>query len=549
MQLFTGPFTRLVLTVAIATAACAPLGAERPLRSSPAAIRAHTSFLASDLLEGRDAGTRGFDLASAYVAAQFEASGLTPGGDAGGWYQSLTVRRRTIRRVEMSYVDDRFAVTLANGTDVAVDASPYATSESLDLELVFVGWGIDAPALGLRDYDGVDVRGKAVVLLEGAPAALPPALRAHFSWIQQKERMAAARGAAAILTIKSPARERFAPWERARVYRPLPAVNWVGPRAPGEPLPPAATVTLGPAFARTLVARAGRELDAIFRQADAGPVPGFAIPGRFRMTRDTRHEDAPSQNVIGVIPGSDPGLRGEYVAILSHLDHVGIGPEVKGDRIYNGAVDNAGGVAAMLEAARIIAAGKPPRRSILFIATTGEERGLLGSDYYVTNPTVPLDRIVAAVSVDGLMAFHDFGGIVALGAEHSTLGEVSRAAAARIGAVHVPDPIPDRGNLALSDQYPFLRKGIPVLFPNPARGLPRSGGDGTAAWDAYESAAYHQPSDDISLPLRWDVAGRWADYVRLVIAGAADARHRPAWYAGDVLADGVAPGSPRVPRP
>lgn len=230
---------------------------------------------------------------------------------------------------------------------------------------------------------------------------------------------------------------------------------------------------------------------------------------------------------------------------------MGLGPEVKGDRIYNGAVDNAGGVAVMLEVARALRDGPAPRRSILFIATAGEERGLLGSDYYATYPTVPLGRVAAAISVDGLMAFHDFGGIVALGADHSTLGEISARAARDVGAVHVPDPIADRGNLALSDQYPFLRHGVPVLFPNPARGQPRSGPDGIAEWDAYEADAYHQPSDDMSLPLRWDVAARWAEYVRGVIAGAADAGQRPTWYAGDPLADAFAPTAPRTrpPRP
>lgn len=234
-----------VLTAALIASSASASAPNSRERASPAAMRAHTSFLANDLLEGRDAGTRGFDLASAYVAAQFESLGLKPGGDAGNWYQTLKVRRRTLKTVEMTYLGQAGTTSLVNGKDVAVDASPYAASETLDLELVFVGWGIDAPALGFRDYDNLDVRGKAVVLLEGAPSSLPPALRAHYSWIQQKERMAAAHGAAAILTIKSPARERFSPWERARVYRPLPAVNWIGSRSPGEQLPPKATVTLG----------------------------------------------------------------------------------------------------------------------------------------------------------------------------------------------------------------------------------------------------------------------------------------------------------------
>lgn len=222
---------------------------------------------------------------------------------------------------------------------------------------------------------------------------------------------------------------------------------------------------------------------------------------------------------------------------------------MNGDAIYNGAVDNAGGVATILEVARAISSSGRTKRSILFLATTGEEKGLIGSDYFVAHPTVPLQNIVAAISVDGLMAFHDFGGIVALGAGHSTLGAFSLAAARTIGAVHVPDPIPERGNLALSDQYPFLRAGIPVLFPNPARGLSRDGRDDTAAWDEYETRHYHQPSDDMRLPLRWDVAERWGRYIDALVRGAANAPERPLWYEADLLAAVFAPGSPRAARP
>jgi Zn-dependent M28 family amino/carboxypeptidase len=157
-----------------------------------------------------------------------------------------------------------------------------------------------------------------------------------------------------------------------------------------------------------------------------------------------------------------------------------------------------------------------------------------------------LEKIVAAISVDGLMAFHDFAGVVALGAEHSTLGRISLAAAESIGAVHEPDPIPGRGNLALSDQYPFLRVGVPVLFPNPARGTSRDGKSDTTTWDEYETRHYHQPSDDMKLPLRWDVAQRWAQYIYAVVAGAANAPLRPLWYEGDELAAVFAPKADRA---
>lgn len=542
--------TRLRLPLcafALLVLAAEPAAAD-PQRPQAKAIEAHTRFLADDLLEGRDTATRGYDIAAAYVAAQYRSAGLRPGVD-GSYFQTITMRRRTLESIEVGYAADGQTMQLENGRDVALDASPYVRDERLELELVFVGWGIDAPHLGLDDYANLDVRGKAVVLLEGAPPTLAPALRAHYSWIQQKERMAAARGAAAVLTLKAPAREKYSPWERTRKHRPLPAVGWVGERRPGEILPPAATMTLGPDFARRLFGRAGRDIEAIYRSADDSPPRGFALPGRVTITRSSRHEDAPSANVIGVLPGADPKLRDEYVVVAAHLDHVGVGPEVGGDRIYNGAIDNAGGVAVMMEAARALAAGPPPRRTTIFIATTGEEKGLLGADYYVTYPTVPLEKVVAAISVDGLMTFHDFGGIVALGADHSTLGEISRRAAGAIEAVHVPDPIPDRGNLALSDQYPFLRHGVPVLFPNPARGLPRSGPDGAAEWDAYEATAYHQPSDETDLPIRWDMAERWGRYIYGVIAGAANDPRPPTWYAHDPLADAFAPDAPRAAKP
>lgn len=237
------------------------------------------------------------------MAAQFAAAGLTPAGTDGTWFQSFTVRRRTLDSSEISYLGAGGPQILVNGQDVALDASPEAIDERLDLELVFVGWGIDAPHLGQDDYAGLDVRGKAVVLLEGGPETLSPALRAHYSWIQQKERMAAARGATAVLTLKAPAREKYSPWERTRRVRPLAAVSWVGPRAPGEVLPPKATMTLGPAFARGLFQQAGHDLDAIYRGAEVRPrgASRFLGASRSRGAHATRTRAPPTSS------GSSPG--------------------------------------------------------------------------------------------------------------------------------------------------------------------------------------------------------------------------------------------------
>jgi len=498
------------------------------------AVKAHTTFLADDLLEGRDTGTTGYDIAASYVAAQFAAVGLEPLGDDGTYFQNIPLRRRSIApdgvKFELQLGSRR--ARYDNGAGIAVDASPHATNETIDADLVFVGWGISAPQLGLDDYDGLDVRGKAVVLLEGAPSSLPGALRAHFSWIQQKERMAAEKGAVAVLTLKSPEREKFSPWERTRRYKPLPGISWPDPEA-GQGV--RATITLGPDAARALFAHAGRNIDAIYASLKRGSPKGFDLGARVHMERHSTHEPVRSANVVARLPGSDPKLRGEHVFVLSHLDHVGRGPEINGDRIYNGAVDNAGGIAVMLEAAKALAAGPRPRRSIVFVATTGEEKGLIGAEFLAARPIIPLNRIAAAISVDGLMAFNDFTGVVALGAEHSSLGPISEDAARSVGAAHVPDPIPDRGNLALSDQYPFLRAGIPVLFPNPARETKHDDPKGLADWDEYEGRHYHQPSDDMRLPIRWKSAARWLEYIEAVVRGSADEPVPIEWNDGDIL--------------
>lgn len=513
------------------------------------AIRAHTAFLSDDVLEGREAGTRGYDIAAAYVATQFALYGLKPAGTNPDFYQSVPLRRRSLppEGVRFELRTKSGTQEYRNGKDIAVDASPYTRDEVVEAELVFAGWGIKAPELRHDDYAGLNVKGKAIVILEGAPASFPGALRAHYSWIQQKERMAAQAGAIALLTLKSPEREQFSPWERARQARPLPALGWNDPATGEEDPRIKATITLGPDAARSLFAQAGRDIEQMYRQSTASAPRGFTLPASMRLARKSIHEDSSSPNVIGVLPGTDPQLKNEYIVVAAHLD-AWVGPKAGPDTIYNGAVDNAGGVAAMLEVARILSAAGGPKRSIVFFATAAEEKGLLGSDYFVAHPLVPLKDIVAAISVDGLMAFHDFAGIVALGAEHSTLGEISLAAAQSIDAVHMPDPIPGRGNLALSDQYPFLRVGIPVLFPNPARGQSRHGGEDVATWDDYESHHYHQPSDDMNLPLRWDVARRWGQYIYAVVAGTANASRRPQWYEGDELGAVFAPAADRAKR-
>lgn len=502
-------------------------------------VEAHLRYLANDRLEGREAGTPGYDLAADYVADTFRALGLEPG--APGWRQRIGLRRRALLEggVEAALSTPAGDIPLVNGEDFAIDAG-HVAEERIEAPLVFVGWGIRAPELGHDDYAGLDVTGKLVVLLEGAPADFPPALRAHYSWIDQKDAMAAGAGAVGLLTLKSPAREAVSPWERTRLNRPLPALSWIGPDGQAPEGRTGVTGTLGPEAARRLLAAAGRDVDAVIRATEAGDGVGFDLGSLFHMTRRSAHSTVWSDNVVGLIRGADPERAGEYVLITAHLDHVGVGRPVDGDAIYNGAVDNAVGVAVMLNLARRLAED-PPARSVLLLATTAEEKGLLGAEYFARHPTVPLDRIAAVVNIDGMPAFYDFSDIVALGAEHSDLGAISERAAASVGAVHGPDPVPERGNLALSDQYPFLRAGIPVLFPLPGRAPGRDGADAIAIWDAFMARRYHQPSDDMSQPWRWDVLDRWSAYLEGVVRGAGDAPERPRWREGDPVGRLFAP--------
>jgi hypothetical protein len=334
---------------------------------SESAIRAHTAFLADDLLEGREAGTRGYDIAAAYVAAQFEAYGLEPPGN-GGFYQQVPLRRRSLLTdgVQFEMRTKGGTLVFKNGEDIAVDASDYTREEIIEAGLVFAGWGIRAPTLQHDDYAGLNVKGKAVVILEGAPASFPGALRAHYSWTQQKERMAAEAGAIAILTLKSPEREQFSPWERARTARPLPALGWIDPKQGAEPIK--AIVTLGPKAARTLFAQANRDIERIYRQSTTSPPRGFELPVSMRLSRKSAHEEVSSANVLGVLPGTDASLKNEYVVIASHLD-AWAGPKTGADTIYNGAVDNAGGIAMMLEVARLLSSSGGAKRSVINLQT------------------------------------------------------------------------------------------------------------------------------------------------------------------------------------
>jgi Zn-dependent M28 family amino/carboxypeptidase len=299
--------------------------------------------------------------------------------------------------------------------------------------------------------------------------------------------------------------------------------------------------SLSPAAATTLLDGTPISFEETLDAIEASAVASVPLGIEVTLARKTTHEQFSSPNVIGIIRGTDPELADEHVVYTAHLDHVGVGVEVDGDAIYNGMYDNAMGTAIMLETARALAA-MPPRRSVMFIALTGEERGLLGSDYFAHYPTVPVDSIVANVNIDMPLFIFPLADIVAFGAEHSSLGAVAGAAATAEGFVLTPDPIPEEGLFRRSDQYSFVRKGIPAIYLDPGFTSSDPDIDGEALRTDHRHNHYHRPSDDLSRPIDWDSAVRFTRANARIGWAIANDDARPTWNEGDFFGDKFASG-------
>ena len=499
-------------------------------RIRPAAIRAHMAFLADDLLEGRGTGTRGYAIAARYVAAQFDAMGLEPGVN-GGWFQPVPLQRSEPIRdgsgVEIIGADgERRALTY--GADFVMGGD-FRPSTEVEAPVVFVGYGVTAPERGYDDYAGVDTQGKIVAYFGGAPAALPPEERAHYSASSIKKAIAVAHGAAGMLRLWSDEDAKNGSWERVvQASSSFGALAWLdGGKAHDTQPQIRGSARLAPAVSQALFSGA----TVTYADAQAKPTPA-ALPVRMRMVKQSRFTDLTSPNVAGLLRGADPALAGEYVVFSAHLDHLGIGEPVNGDAIYNGAVDNASGVASLLEIARAFASlPERPRRSLLFVAFTAEEAGLVGSDYFVHNPPVPPASIAANVNIDG-GSMWPFSALFARGADHSTLKAAVDAAAAAVEMPVVTDPFPEQASFVRSDQYSFIRRGVPALI----LGAVRTAEARPLALDWVKNR-YHAPSDDMSQPMDFEAAASFTRDQFLVGYAIAQADARPRWNPGDFFGE------------
>jgi Zn-dependent M28 family amino/carboxypeptidase len=497
-----------------------------PIGADQARWWAHVRTLADDSLEGRQTGSDGYRKAASYVAEQFERAGLKPAG-TDGYVQPVQFVRRTIveAKSRVALVRGETEDVLRFGEDISVSLRA-ELAPTVDAPMVFAGYGLSAPDAGHDDLAGLDLQGKVVVFISGTPAGVTGALAAHHqNWAVRWQELKA-KGAIGAVSIPNP-KTMEQPWERIAPSRLNPVMTLVDPRF-NDLAGMQFLANVNPASAERLFAGSGRTFaDLLALAGERKPLPTFPLPATLRahITLDSTRIE--SHNVAGVLPGSDPALAREHVVLTAHLDHVGVGAPVDGDRIYNGAMDNASGIATLIEAARQLAATAPrPRRSVLFVAVTAEEHGLLGSRYFAGDPTVPKSTIVANINMDMFLPLFPMKSVMVLGLAESDLGDWVRELAAAKGLEVTADPEPQRNRFTRSDQYSFIRQGVPAVAMKVGFEPGSADAETEARWT---KERYHQPSDDLQQPVDLGAAVTFTQFVAALSADVANRATRPQW--------------------
>jgi hypothetical protein len=515
----------LICAAVLAVSACSvSQEAARPaLDVTPGSIEAHIRFLADDLMEGREAGTRGYALATNYVEAQYRLIGLEPGGND-GYRAAVPLQTLTPLSEHAGLSIDGAAMT--PGDDFVVSAHPVHDRSSVEAGAVFAGYGLVAPGLGLNDYDGLDLNGQIAVVLAGTPAGLPSDVAAHLNNPRTKAEFAARVGAVGLIVIPA---EGLTRWSFRRLA-PMAGRPSMTTAAAASPEQIRVTASISDEAAGFLFARAPQDFASVVEAARNGEaLTGFGLNVAVAMSQGTARETIHDDNVVGVLPGADPALADEAVIVTAHLDHIGVCRPMEDDPICNGALDNASGISIMIETARALAAGPRPARPVVFIALAAEEKGLLGAAHIASNPTPAMGRMAANVNLDMPVILYEFNDVIAFGAEHSTLGPIAEAAAASRNVRLSPDPIPEQSLFVRSDHYHFVRAGVPSLFLMTGFSSPDQADDEGRGFLGFLSGNYHQPGDDLSQPLRFDQGAKFANINLAIIQAIANAPEAPRW--------------------
>ncbi len=500
-------------------------------------IRSHIAFLADDKLKGRLPGTEGFQTAVDYVVDQYKKIGVQPGGDGNGFTQKLIIRKSLLTNTSsVAVIRDKSGNTdsLTFLKDFIPVPHPLNERSTIEGQLVFAGYGVEIPG-GYSDYNGIDVKGKIVVLINGAPQGLISTLTAHFSNGGNKMNTAFTKGAVGVIMVNTSSR---------------PGTNQNPTVQSNTTLNPEKTKAYGLSFVgnmnaalngtslllKKLFLNSGKNMEQVLADLKNGKASSFDLPLSISVSYTTAHTDFESYNVVGLIPGADKVLKNEYVVHSAHLDHVGIGRVVNGDSIYNGAHDNASGVASLLEIARIYkTSGAKPKRSVLIVMVTGEEMGLIGSSYFASNPTVPKASIVADVNTDMPTVIAPLLSVVPLGAEHSSIMGNVKFAAGYLGLEVEKDPEPNENRFVRSDQYSFVLNGIPALHIKYGTKTNVPGFNLVDFVKQWRAKYYHQAADGMDGIFDFAAAKTYVHLNFLISYSIAQTVERPTWNKGDLF--------------
>jgi Zn-dependent M28 family amino/carboxypeptidase len=483
----------------------------------------HVTFLADDTMRGRDTGSPEHRKAAEYVAEQFKRAGLQPGG-TNGYFQPVTFRSRRIDEPKSSFslvrAGQETAVVLGDEATFSMRIEPAPSAEA---PLVFAGYGLQVPEAKHDDLAGLDLKGKIVVLLTGAPSAIPGPLAAHYQntrWDYLKK-----TGAIGTISIANPKGQDI-PWDRSKLSRFMPSVAIADPQL-DETLGQQVAITFNADRAEKLFAGSGRTFKEILALSNDGKVlPRFSLPASARIKVAVNAATLESDNVIGILPGTDPAVRNEYIAISAHLDHVGVGEPINGDPIYNGAMDNASGIATLLETAAAAAAAGGYRRSLVFAAVTAEEKGLLGSRYFANRIPMTGGTIVANLNTDMFLPLFPLKSVVVQGLEESDLANDLKKVARPLAIEVLSDPEPERNAFVRSDQYSFIKTGVPALSLKVGFTKDSAEHQIVRRW---RTERYHAPSDDLNQPVDRKAAEDFGEVYLAVVAEVANRPTRPKW--------------------
>jgi Zn-dependent M28 family amino/carboxypeptidase len=488
----------------------------------------YVKVLADDSMEGRETGSPGLKRAEQYVVEQLKKNGLEPAGRK-GYYQIINFASREIdeKNSSLALVRDGVPTKLTLG-DEAYISTRAELAPHLEAPLVFVGYGLRIPEKNYDDVAGLALKGKVVVLLMGSPADIPAPLASHYQSAGERWRAFRNAGAVGMVTILNPASMDI-PWARISANRTRPSMELAYPEF-HDNADQKLAVVFNPAKAEMLFAGSGHTFAELAELArDRKPLPRFPLKVSIAARTNVKTRRLKSANIVAKLPGSDPRLKNQYVVLSAHIDHVGIGAPINGDRIYNGAMDNGSGSALLLDlAASWKSSPEALRRSVLFLFVTGEEKGLLGSRYFAAHPTVDPKAIVADLNTDMFLPIVPLKFLRVLGLGESDLGDrVSRIAEAQ-GVIARPDPEPLRNSFIRSDQYNFIRHGIPSLAMSVGF---EPGSPEQKIFKDWLTQRYHAPSDDLNQPVDLAAAAKYEEIMRWLLISVANDDKRPEWKA------------------